>query len=159
MSALARASFASPVGLLVLTAEDDAITRLAWGGPGDETAGDDCPALREARAQLARYFAGRLRDFALPLAPRGTPFLIRAWAALRAIPFGEVRTYGALADMLGTSPRALAGACARNPIPIIVPCHRVVARPGGPNGGLGGYSGEGGLATKRRLLDLEAAHR
>ena len=112
------------------------------------------PLLSEAARQLDAYFAGGRTDFDLPLAAAGTVFDRRVWAAMRAIPYGETRTYGDLAHLTDSGPRAVGRACGRNPIPIIVPCHRILAR-----GGLGGYSGAGGLATKTRLLALEGALR
>ena len=88
----------------------------------------------------------------MPLAPAGSGFRQRVWQAMQAIPVGETRSYGALARALGSAPRAVGGACGANPIPILIPCHRVVA-----GGGLGGYSGGAGLATKIALLKLEGA--
>jgi methylated-DNA-[protein]-cysteine S-methyltransferase len=127
----------------------DRIVAIRWGeGPG----GNGSPLLDEAARQLAAYFDGRLRDFDLPLAPAGTAFEGRVWTAMQAIPYGETRCYGDLAGATGSAPRAVGRACGKNPIPIVIPCHRVLAK-----GGLGGYSGEGGLATKQRLLALEGA--
>lgn len=104
-----------------------------------------------ARAQLREYFAGHRREFTLPLAPRGTPFQLRVWRELRQIPFGAVRNYGDIARAIGQSgaARAVGQANASNPLPIVIPCHRVIAS----NGSIGGYSG--GLAVKYRLLGLE----
>jgi methylated-DNA-[protein]-cysteine S-methyltransferase len=98
---------------------------------------------------LQDYFDGAPLA-ALPLAPAGTPYQLKVWTALRAIPPGETRTYIDISRVAGGSARSVGGANGRNPIPIFIPCHRVVAV-----GGLGGYSGGDGLATKRRLLDLE----
>lgn len=141
-------SFESPVGLLTATERDGAIVALTWGPPSDP---DETPLLREAKRQLDAYFAGRLRDFDLPIAPDGTLFQRRVGAAMRRIPYGEVRTYGDLARDVGSAARAIGGACGRNPLPVIVPCHRVL----GSGGAIGGYSGGGGPDTKRRLLALE----
>ena len=107
---------------------------------------------REAIAQLDAYFAGRLQRFDLPLAPEGTPFQREVWSTLRAIPYGETVSYGELARQLGrpAASRAVGAANGRNPIPIVIPCHRVV----GADGSLTGFGG--GLAIKRRLLELEA---
>ena len=105
---------------------------------------------------LAAYFAGTARGFQVPLAPRpGTPFQHQVWAALAALPYGQVTTYGALAAQLGRphAARAVGAACGANPVPLVVPCHRVVAS----TGGLGGYLG--GLAAKQYLLQLEQAGR
>lgn len=146
----------SPVGRLALEADDGCVTGLRWAGTGERTreqASDKSPApvLREAARQLDRYFRGRLRRFDLPLAQRGTGFQKRVWAAMSDIPFGETATYGGLAMALGSGPRAIGMACARNPIPIIVPCHRVL----GSGGREGGFSGGRGLPTKHQLLALE----
>jgi methylated-DNA-[protein]-cysteine S-methyltransferase len=101
--------------------------------------------------QLAEYFAGTRKQFDLPLALRGTPFQIEVWNTLRRIPYGETRSYEDVARTIGrpTATRAVGAANGANPIPIIVPCHRVI----GKNGGLTGFGG--GIAVKRRLLDLE----
>jgi methylated-DNA-[protein]-cysteine S-methyltransferase len=107
---------------------------------------------REVIAQLEAYFAGELRRFDLALAPEGTPFQREVWSALVKIPYGETVSYGALARRLGRSKgsRAVGAANGRNPIPIIIPCHRVI----GADGSLTGFGG--GLPIKRRLLELEA---
>lgn len=120
--------------------------------PPDETFGEpDTGPFAEATEQLRAYFDGRLTDFDLPLLLSGTPFQRRVWDALRDIPYGETTTYGRLAERIGqpTAARAVGLANGRNPIGIIVPCHRVV----GSTGHLTGYGG--GLATKRRLLAFE----
>ena len=142
-------SVPSPVGQLTIEEARDQIVAIRWGeAPG----GNGSPLLAEAARQLAAYFDGRLRDFDLPLAPDGTAFEGRVWAAMRAIPYGETRSYGDLAGATGSAPRAVGRACGKNPIPIVIPCHRVLAK-----AGLGGYSGEGGLATKQHLLAVEGA--
>ena len=147
MSAL---SFDTPVGRLVVHEADGAITRIAW-----EDAPPPCPpasaTLAAARDQIDAYFARRRDTFGLPLAPGGTPFQQTVWRQLRAIPYGATQTYGDLARTLGSSPRAVGRACGENPIPIVIPCHRVLAA----GGGTGGYSGAGGVATKHQLLALE----
>ena len=142
-------SIPSPVGRLTIDEADDAIIGIRWA---DKPAGNGSPLLAEAARQLAAYFAGTLSRFDLPLAPAGTPFECGVWAAMQAIPYGQTRCYGDLAHAVGSAPRAVGRACGRNPIPIVIPCHRVLAK-----GGMGGYSGEGGLATKQRLLALEGA--
>lgn len=144
-------SIPSPVGPLTIEEEGEAIVAIRWGG-GIPSNGS--PLLAEAARQLDAYFAGRLTDFDLPLTPSGSRFEQRVWAAMQTIPYGQTRSYGDLAHMIGSAPRAVGGACGKNPIPIVVPCHRVLAR-----SGLGGYSGEGGLATKQHLLRLEGALR
>ncbi|MGH7060966.1 MAG: methylated-DNA--[protein]-cysteine S-methyltransferase [Stellaceae bacterium] len=138
----------SPVGRLTITEADGAVVQIRWGdgGEGDETT----PLLAEAMRQLDAYFARRLRCFDLPLRPAGSAFDQRVWAAMQQIAYGQTRRYGELAMEVGSAPRAIGGACGRNPIPIVIPCHRVLA-----SGGLGGYSGGEGLATKRTLLALE----
>ena len=142
-------SIDGPVGRLLIVEESGTITRIDWadGGTGEAT-----PLLVEARRQLAAYFARRLRQFELPLRPQGSPFDHKVWAAMLQIPYGETRSYGDLARDIGSAPRAVGNACGHNPIPIVIPCHRVLAR-----GGFGGYSGNGGVATKRTLLALEGA--
>jgi len=144
-------SIPSPVGQLTIEEEDDAIVAIRWGNSARP---NGSPLLAEAARQLAAYFAGELTDFNLPLAPAGSPFEQRVWAAMQVIPYGQTRCYGDLAMTVGSAPRAVGGACGKNPIPIVIPCHRVLAKTG-----LGGYSGEGGLETKQRLLALEGALR
>jgi methylated-DNA-[protein]-cysteine S-methyltransferase len=143
---------ASPVGRLALEADGDALAAVRWASAAEKAPKAQSTAvLREAARQLQRYFAGRLKIFDLPLAPHGTDFHKRVWSLMRDIPFGETATYGGMAMALGSGARAVGTACGRNPIPIIVPCHRVLAS----GGKVGGYSGGHGLPTKRRLLALE----
>jgi len=142
-------SIPSLVGQLTIEDRDGRIVAIRWG---NDAGGNGSPLLAEAARQLEAYFDGRLSEFELPLSPAGTAFEGRVWQAMQAIPYGETRTYGDLAHATDAGPRAIGRACGRNPIPIVIPCHRVLAR-----GGLGGYSGEGGLATKQRLLALEGA--
>lgn len=147
----------SPVGRLALEADDDCVTSVRWAGPGERasssSAGTGAPSLvlKEASRQLDRYFGRRLKRFDLPLAARGTDHQKRVWAMMSEIPFGETATYGGMAMALGSGPRAVGMACARNPIPIIVPCHRVL----GSGGKQGGFSGGRGLPTKHQLLAIE----
>jgi methylated-DNA-[protein]-cysteine S-methyltransferase len=143
------ASTDSPIGRLTISATEDAIFAIGWAGEAD---GEPTPLLAEACRQLEAYFDRRLSRFDLPLMPAGSPFERRVWEAMRQIPHGQTRSYGELAMDVGSAPRAIGRACGHNPIPIVIPCHRVLAR-----GGLGGYSGGEGLATKRRLLELEQA--
>ena len=144
---LASIALDSPVGRLTVSSNGGAIVEIAWK---DAPEGPETPLLTEARRQLEAYFAGRLKAFDLPLRPAGSAFDLRVWAAMQQIPHGQTRRYGELAMEVGSGPRAIGGACGRNPIPIVIPCHRVLA-----SGGLGGYSGGAGLATKRALLALE----
>ncbi|MGH7578900.1 MAG: methylated-DNA--[protein]-cysteine S-methyltransferase [Gemmatimonadales bacterium] len=149
----------SPVGQLLLVSEDDGLTGLYFEtcrygrrAADDWTRAPGCQALGIARAQLDAYFAGSLSTFTLPLAPRGTAFQQRVWAELRSIGCGETISYGELARRIGDprAVRAVAGANARNPIAIIVPCHRVI----GADGSLTGFGG--GLERKRWLLEHES---
>jgi len=148
----------SPVGPLLLAADTRGLTRVHFqGGPAplQPPAGwrhDSSPFARTI-AQLAEYFAGKRRTFRLPLAPLGTPFQLAVWQALRAIPYGATVSYGQLARQLGhaNGARAVGLANGANPLPIIVPCHRVI----GADGSLTGFGG--GLAIKRALLSLEGA--
>lgn len=147
-----RKTIQSPLGSLTLVEEDGALVQLSFDGYTVlESEEVDSPLLREAERQLASYFAGQLQVFSLPLCTRGTPFQEKVWCALQKIPYGETRTYGELAAMIGqpTAARAVGGANHRNPLAIIIPCHRVVAA----HGGLGGYGG--GLDKKQWLLALE----
>lgn len=140
---------ASPVGPLGANAENGAITELVWGQAGTLTQG---PLFTQVSTELAAYFAGDLKTFHVPLAPRGSAFQIGFYAALCAIPYGETRTYGDLAKLLGVSAQAIGQACGANPIAILIPCHRVLAV-----SGLGGYSGAGGIDAKVALLRREGA--
>ena len=142
----------SPVGPLLLTSDGTALTRLLFDvQPDPSWSTEPCPVLDRATAQLAEYFAGERTDFDLPLAPTGTPFQLTTWLALRDIPYAETINYGQLALRVGNAKasRAVGLANGRNPISIVVPCHRVI----GADGSLTGYGG--GLDRKRLLLDLE----
>ncbi len=141
-------SVATPLGPLTLTETAGTITELDWRSAGEPF---ETPLLRRACLCLERYFAGRVEEFDLPLAPAGTAYERRVWAALRAIPYGMTRTYGEIAAVAGGSARAVGRAAGRNPIPILIPCHRVLAVDG-----MGGFSAPGGVRTKRTLLALEA---
>ncbi|KIL97872.1 Methylated-DNA--protein-cysteine methyltransferase [Paramagnetospirillum magnetotacticum MS-1] len=141
-------AFNSPIGPLALFEADGAIVALDWGFLPEN---DETPLLLKARDQLEEYFDGKRTSFDLPLAPHGTAFQQKVWAALAKIPFGQTKSYGELAEQLGTAPRALGGACGRNPIPVIIPCHRVL----GAKGAMGGYSGIDGIETKEFLLRHE----
>jgi len=139
----------TPIGDITVSEEGGAVVSLDWGWGRDATA--ETPLLQRARAQLQAYFDGDLTHFDLPLAPAGTIYRQRVWQALCAIPFGQTRSYAAIAAEVGGSARSVGQANGCNPIPIIIPCHRVVAAHD-----LGGYSGGEGLPTKRFLLALEA---
>jgi methylated-DNA-[protein]-cysteine S-methyltransferase len=143
-----RLSLDTPVGRLTVTEEAGAITRIRWGdGPSDGTS-----LLREAEAQIHDYFAGTRRDFDLPLRIAGSDIQRRACAAMAAIPWGETRTYGEIARDLGVSAQAAGQLCGGNPIPVVIPCHRVLGATS-----LGGFSGGMGVETKVALLKLEGA--
>jgi methylated-DNA-[protein]-cysteine S-methyltransferase len=144
---LSSVAIDSPVGRLTVSATPEAIVSIAWT---DDPQGEPNALLIEAQRQLEAYFAGRLAHFDLPLMITGSPFDKRAWEAMREIPYGQTRSYGELAMEVGSGPRAIGGACGRNRIPLMIPCHRVLARHG-----IGGYSGGTGLPTKRQLLELE----
>jgi methylated-DNA-[protein]-cysteine S-methyltransferase len=148
----------SPIGDLRLVEHDGAITAIEFSPFRDGTGrplgdrDDDHPVLVECGRQLGAYFAGELTEFDLPLAPDGTPFQRRVWTELLAVGFGKTATYGEIAHRLGmtnAASRAVGLANGRNPIPIVIPCHRVI----GANGTLTGYAG--GLERKQLLLDLE----
>jgi methylated-DNA-[protein]-cysteine S-methyltransferase len=148
----------SPVGELTILGDGTAVTAIEFDGPpvatrrpSEERRADD-PVLAEAVRQLSAYFAGDLKEFDLPLDPAGTPFQQRVWERLRGIGYGQTASYGEIARSLGLTghgARAVGLANGRNPIPIVVPCHRVV----GAKGTLTGYAG--GLDRKQLLLDLE----
>lgn len=149
------AYFSSPVGTLTLTEEEGALTGLYFGRLSRQGQEVLSPVLEETARQLSEYFSGKRREFSLPLSPKGTEFQLRVWRALETIPYGETRSYGDMARLIGSPKacRAVGMANHRNPISIIVPCHRVV----GANGSLTGYGG--GLDAKRFLLDLEQQNR
>lgn len=145
---------ASPVGPLSLASDGAALTQLEFEGarhaqPSHPRGADKI--LDQARRELDAYFAGKLRAFTVPVAPRGTPFQERVWAELLKIPYGATRSYGALAAAIGSpkGSRAVGLANGRNPVAIIVPCHRVI----GADGSLTGYGG--GVERKTFLLELE----
>lgn len=147
----------SPVGALRISTDGRAVIAVEFEphGPATGRRDDDQPVLCAAAAQMQEYFAGQRREFDLPLAPRGTEFQRRVWQALRAIPYGQTATYGQVASRIGLNPattsRAVGRANGSNPLPVLVPCHRVI----GANGTLTGFAG--GLPRKQWLLDLEAA--
>ena len=149
----------SPVGWLLVAANDDGLRAIEFPRNRHPVKRDDGwieaahPLIDEAQRQLGDYFAGKREAFDLPLAPRGTPFQLAVWNALLRIPFGDTWTYGDLARHIDqpSAVRAVGAANGRNPIPIIIPCHRVI----GSDGALTGFGG--GLPTKEFLLRLEGA--
>jgi methylated-DNA-[protein]-cysteine S-methyltransferase len=153
----------SPVGDLLAVADAGALVELSFDArralarrqkSGSQPLREAPREFSRVRKQLAAYFGGELRDFELPLEPAGAPFEQRVWRALLGIPYGTTTSYGAIARGLGApnAARAVGSANGRNPIAIVIPCHRVI----GSTGGLTGYGG--GLARKRLLLDLESRH-
>ena len=141
-------TISSPFGALTITEDAGNITKLSWSTGGTDTN----PLLEESKSQLDAYFAGTLTTFTLPLKVQGSDLQRRTCAAMQSIPFGETRTYGDLAKDLGASAQAIGQACGGNPIPIIIPCHRIL---GASN--LGGFSGGTGIETKVALLKHEGA--
>ncbi|PWM38741.1 MAG: cysteine methyltransferase [Clostridiales bacterium] len=147
-------TYQTELGELTLAENGEALTRLSFGGGLPQGAArEETPLLQKAHGQLTEYLAGERRRFELPLAPGGTPFEQAVWAQLLKIPYGETCTYGGIAARLGKpgASRAVGMANHRNPIGIIIPCHRVI----GKDGSLTGYAG--GLGIKERLLILEGA--
>jgi methylated-DNA-[protein]-cysteine S-methyltransferase len=142
-------SLDSPVGRLTVFEDDGFITRLAWGGKPE---GEPSQLLVSAKRQIADYFAARRRHFDLPVKPAGSELELRIWQAMTDIPYGDTRTYGEIAKKLDTNARLVGQACGHNPIPILLPCHRVVSAQG-----LGGFSAPGGVDWKGKLLVLERA--
>lgn len=146
----------TPIGALRLVSNGSRLVKVEFAGrytSGEADSGTDDSLLALAASQFGEYFAGRRKRFDLPLAPTGTPFQRTVWAALADIPWGEVRSYRDIAIAIGrpTAVRAVGAANGSNPLPLVVPCHRVV----GSDGSLTGFAG--GLAIKRRLLELEGA--
>lgn len=139
----------SPLGLLKLRAQEGILREIAVVTEQGIESPDE--TTQKTAAQLEEYFAGKRREFTVELAPVGTAFQRSVWAALRSVPYGKVTTYGALAAAIGkpTACRAVANTVGKNPILILLPCHRVVA-----SGGIGGFTG--GLHLKRRLLQVES---
>jgi len=144
-------NFAFSAGTVHICSDGAAVTEVGFG-PRTET--DNCPVIEQCAGELREYFAGVRRDFTVPLALAGTAFQMKVWSLLREIPYGQTVTYGALAAKAGSpkGARAVGMACNRNPIAILVPCHRVV----GSSGALTGYAG--GLDFKRKLLELEGVY-
>lgn len=150
---ITRKTLASSIGPIVLTTAGGAITGLYLNDPppGEDTGTPTDPLISRAKTQLDEYFAGERRDFDLPFAPIGTPFQHRVWEELRRVGYGETITYGELARRIGApnAARAVGLANGKNPISILIPCHRVI----GASGKMTGYAG--GVERKIALLDLE----
>ncbi|MCH8684109.1 methylated-DNA--[protein]-cysteine S-methyltransferase [Pedomonas mirosovicensis] len=143
-------SLHTPIGDITVCEDEGQIVAVEWGWGSEQ---EETPLLREAREQLDAYFDGKLQNFALPLAPYGTPRRQQIWQAMSAIPYGQTKTYGQIANEIGTAARAVGQACARNPIPILIPCHRVLSAT--PSRDF--YSFGEGTETKTMLLRLEGA--
>jgi len=143
-------SFESPLGWITLKSTSAEITEIAFSKSKSK---DNSPVLDRAKQELLEYFTGKRTDFSVPIHPQGTPFQKKVWNRLRRVRYGKVLTYGQLAIAIGhpKSSRAVGNALGKNPIPVILPCHRVVRR----NSGLGGFSS--GIAKKKWLLNLEEA--
>ena len=155
--ALTYRTVSTPLGDITAVADDEGLTQVILAGDDGSVlaeATEGGPIVDAAAQQLAEYFAGERMAFDVPLAPQGTEFQLTVWEALGDVPFGTTATYGDIARAIGqlTATRAVGAANGRNPIPIIIPCHRVI----GASGELTGYSGGGGIETKRRLLDHES---
>lgn len=144
---MSQTSMHAPIGDLTISAEDNIIVSLDWGWAQEQNTNT---LLQDAKSQLNDYFDGLRKNFDLPLEPPGTKFQQRVWSTMEQIPYGKTMTYGEIAKALGSSARAVGMACGANPIPVIIPCHRVVAA-----NDMGGYSGGGGVETKKALLHLE----
>jgi methylated-DNA-[protein]-cysteine S-methyltransferase len=141
----------TPIGTITLTADERHLLSLSIGGEGDELAPRVAHLLlREACAQISDWFAGTRQDFDLPLAPLPSARGNQLRAGITAIPYGETLTYGALAQKLGSAPRAVGQACMRNPFPLLIPCHRVTSASGPEH-----YSGGDGVRTKAWLIGFE----
>lgn len=141
----------TPIGIITLRAAGGRLTSIIVAPVAPAIAETEDAVTREARAQLAAWFAGRLRRFDLPLAPAATPRGDVLRAALRTVAHGETATYGEIARAIGSGARAVGQACARNPFPIVVPCHRILAA----GGAIGQYSAGTGVEIKRWLLNHE----
>lgn len=143
-------------GFLIVVSDGRELVEVLFESAGESTPDlsglkRDAETMRPFTSQIATYLKGELKDFHIPLRFSGTPFQKRVWSELVKIPFGETRSYQDIAKAVGSpsASRAVGSACGKNPIPIVVPCHRVIAK----NGGLGGYSG--GLELKKELLKIE----
>ena len=141
--------FSTPLGVIGIEANDNSLVRIVWNPQQKST--KQTKLLDEAHRQLEAFFNGTLTLFSLPYDPQGSPFQLRVWRELHAIPYGQTISYSELAQRIGSprAVRAVASACRANPLPLIIPCHRVI----GQNGSLCGY--QAGVAIKQLLLDME----
>lgn len=145
----------TPVGRLCIAEAEGCITGVTWGEPPADAVWEETPLLQSCKEELRSFFRGEKKTFDLPLYCKGTAFQQQVWAALREIPYGETRTYGEIAAAIGRpkAARAVGMANHRNPIAILIPCHRVI----GAKGKLTGYAG--GIEKKEWLLQLEQQHK
>lgn len=146
---MAQLSFHTPVGSLTISEDDGAIIAVDWGWGRDQ---EWTELLGQAQTQINEYFDGIRRSFDLPIRPTGSRYQLRVWSVLSQIPFGTVSSYSEIAAKSGGVARSVGQASRANPMPILIPCHRVVGAVG-----VGGYSGDGGVDTKRYLLNIEKA--
>ncbi len=154
MYARDHALIATPIGPMRIDGDENSVLRVTMGAEGPRSAGGTAP-VRAAVEQLLAYFAGDLKEFDLPLPPLASPRGRDLRDGLIALRYGETASYGELARRLQSGPRAIGQLCARNPLPVIIPCHRVTAA----GGALGSYSAGDGPVTKQWLLDHEQRHR
>ncbi len=145
---MTQLSFHSPLGDLTLSEDEGYVVSLDWGW---SPLSEETSLLKKAKNQLDDYFDGLNPEFTIPLKAYGTEFQKRVWKVMSSISYGKTMTYGQVAAHIGSHPRAVSSACGRNPIPIIIPCHRVM----GSGGKLTGFSGGEGIETKKFLLELE----
>lgn len=150
---MAARSIDTPVGVLTLQSNGEAISRVFWSDSGVSAAIDETDSICDIAAeQLLSYFFGHRKQFTVPVSLGGSDLQRKVWRVMREIPFGDVLTYGDVARAVGSEPQAVGTACGQNPVPVIVPCHRIV----GAGGKLTGFSGGRGIETKAFLLDHES---
>ncbi|MBO6026195.1 MAG: methylated-DNA--[protein]-cysteine S-methyltransferase [Bacteroidales bacterium] len=147
---MTTAQYQSPLGIITMVSDGTSLTELLWAALPNDSANQDLPIFADTCRWLDLYFSGKKPDFTPPLAPQGTPFQQKVWRELLTIPYGQTTTYGAIARSVGCrSAQAIGQAVHRNPIAIIIPCHRVI----GADGSLTGYAS--GLDIKQQLLRIE----
>lgn len=144
---MSQISFHSPIGELSIAEDNNFIVSVDWGWGSIQ---EETLLLLEAKNQFDAYFDGKLKQFDLPVHPFGTPYQLKVWQILQTIPYGETCYYQDIVKTAGGSPRSVGGVNGANPIPLIIPCHRVIGK-----NGLGGYSGGDGIETKQYLLNME----
>ena len=145
----AQTTFSSPLGMLEITEEDGALVSILFVSSSTPPTPPSTPLLSKAKEEMEEYFRGERSSFTLPLSPKGTPFQKKVWEITSTIGYGETKSYGEIAEIMGSKAyRAIGSALGANPLPIVIPCHRVKAK-----ASIGGYSG--GLDKKRILLSIE----